>query len=262
MDMTSKTSGSLKTNKDLDFYDNDQHSYEEFWETREYEHLAEEEAIKKLLHGKHFKKAMDFGGGYGRLAELLDNYVDQLILVDPSLKQLNIAKAKFKNKQNIEYVLLNKKDYIPSPDNSIDLLLMIRVSHHVVDPNKLFQEIYRTLSPSGYAIVEVASSTHFLNRLRLLTKLQTPSKDPVKVGKVANGIKDDTPFVNHNPSTIIKQLENSHLKFVRKLSVSNLRSPFLKKHLVKKDLIKMESFLQTKLSAINFGPSIFILVKK
>ena len=260
--MTDPAKDSTKTNKDLDFYDNDEHSYEEFWETREYEHLAEEVALRRLLKGKHFNQAMDFGGGYGRLAPVLFNYVDHLTLVDPSVNQLAIAKQKFKQDTKLDYLLLNEKNYIPAKDNSIDLLLMIRVSHHVLDPNKLFQEIYRTLTPNGYAVIEVASNAHFVNRLKLIPKLQTPSKTPIRVGKIANGIKEDTPFVNHNPSTIIKQLEAAHLKYVSKLSVSNLRSQFLKKHLVQKDLLRMEAFLQNKLSYINFGPSIFILVKK
>ncbi len=247
---------------EINFYDDENHFYEDFWKTRKYEHFSEVLAINKLLKNKHFETAMDFGGGYGRLSDILLKFSDQVILVDPSKKQLDIAKKKFKENQRIEYVLLDKKDYIPSQDNSLDLLVMVRVSHHIIDPRKLFKDIYRALKPGGYIIVEVASNAHFLNRMKLLTKLKTPSKDPVRVGSVANGIKDTTPFVNHNPSTIIKQLQESGFQYHNKLSVSNFRSSYLKNRFNTEKLVKLENMSQKSLSYLNFGPSIFILLKK
>ncbi len=248
---------------EINFYDDENHFYEDFWKTRKYEHFSEVLAINKLLKNKHFKTAMDFGGGYGRLSDTLLKFSDQVILVDPSKKQLDIAKKKFESKgQKIKYVLLDKKDYVPSEDNSLDLLIMVRVSHHIIDPTKLFKDIFRAVKPGGYIIVEVASNAHFLNRMKLLAKLKTPSKTPVKVGSVANGIKDTTPFVNHNPTTIIKQLEESGFKFISKLSVSNYRSTYLKNKFDTEKLVKLEKLSQKSLSYVNFGPSIFILLKK
>ena len=139
---------------------------------------------------------------------------------------------------------------------------MVRVSHHVIDPTQLFKDIYRSLQPGGFAIIEVASNAHFINRMKRLAKLKSPSKTPIRVGSVANGITDDTPFVNHNPNTIKNQLIEAGFKYEKKLSVSNLRSSFLKKHLKAQSLAKVEKHLQAPLATISFGPSIFILVKK
>ncbi len=52
-------------------YDDPSYNYQDYWQGREYEHAAEELAIKRLLRGKKFKHAVDVGGGYGRLSKFL-----------------------------------------------------------------------------------------------------------------------------------------------------------------------------------------------
>ncbi len=80
--MTNKTTAnSAKTTsnakKKADQYNDPSHNYLKYWDGREYEHAAEEIAIKKLLRGKRFKHAVDIGGGYGRLCLLLENYAER-----------------------------------------------------------------------------------------------------------------------------------------------------------------------------------------
>jgi hypothetical protein len=68
--------------------------------------------------------------------------------------------------------------------------------------------------------------------------------------------------VNHNPKTVIKQLAHAGLKVEKTLSVSNLRSPSLKKILPKGAMLFTEKLLQPTLAKTYFGPSVFFLVKK
>jgi SAM-dependent methyltransferase len=85
--------GSTKTDKRrADHYNDPSHNYLYYWDGRRYEHLAEEIAIKRLLKNKHFKHAVDVGGGYGRLCVLLEEYSDKVTLAEPSQQQLDIAK--------------------------------------------------------------------------------------------------------------------------------------------------------------------------
>ena len=51
------------THKTSDQYDKGDYNYLRYWDGRDYEHAAEEMAIFRLLHGKHFKTAVDIGGG-------------------------------------------------------------------------------------------------------------------------------------------------------------------------------------------------------
>ena len=66
------------------------HNYLQYWYGRDYEHAAEEMAIKRLLEGKMFREALDVGGGYGRLRVLLEQYADSVTLAEPSKLQLEI----------------------------------------------------------------------------------------------------------------------------------------------------------------------------
>jgi ubiquinone/menaquinone biosynthesis C-methylase UbiE len=246
----------------IDYYDDDSHDYEDFWIGRDYEHLSEVIAINKLLKGRHYKIGIDYGGGYGRLSETVLRYCDYLYLADPSDKQLNIAKKKLKDEPNLGYIKLIDEAKIPLKTDELDFVIMIRVSHHLVDPAKTFAEINRVLKPGGQAIIEVANSAHFLNRLRHYLKFEKISKEPVRVGVSANGINDSTPFVNHNPRSIEDLFKDNSFRIIDKLSVSNFRNKIFKKTLGMSVIISLERFVQNKLAFISFGPSIFYLVEK
>ncbi len=246
----------------IDFYDHDKHSYEEFWVGREYEHESEVIALKRLLKGRHYALAMDFGGGYGRISPVILDHVDKLILVDPSKKQLEIGRRFLHDYNNVDFVRVDKKDTVPIAAGSLDLLVMVRVSHHLPDPKLTIAAIAESLKPGGEAIIEIANEAHFVNRLRYMKQLKAVPKQPVPVGSVANGIKDDTPFFNHHPKTIEAMFRDNGLKVVSKLSVSNLRHKALKEHLSRERMLALEKYFQGKLSVMDFGPSIFFLVRK
>lgn len=246
----------------FDFYDDQNHDYEDFWKGREYEQESENVALKKLLQGKHFKKAVDLGGGYGRLSLFLEDYADEIILVEPSSKQLSKAKNYLKDYSNVSFYQLDDQNHMPIEDNSIDLLLMVRVTHHLIDPTDTFNDIARVLKPRGHAIIEVANYSHFLHRMKAMSHFQKLPSEPVRVGEVANGKKDITPFVNHNPETIIQQLRNAGLVTQDVLSVSNFRQATLKSIFSPQQLVKIETLLQRPLAKIYFGPSIFLWIEK
>jgi hypothetical protein len=46
-------------------YNDPNFDYTKYWVGREYENAAEEIAIRRLLKNKHFKNAVDIGGGSG-----------------------------------------------------------------------------------------------------------------------------------------------------------------------------------------------------
>ena len=257
-----RTSTTAHAASEIAFYDDSQHDYEQFWTGRDYEHLSEIMAINRLLRGRHYLTAMDFGGGYGRLTPTLRDFADKVILTDPSTKQLEIAKKRLKNYHNVEFVITPKKDYVPAKDGAVDLLVMVRVSHHLTEPAKIFAEIHRVLSDGGEAVIEIANEAHFLNRLKYMARFSKVPLESVRIGQNANGVKDEIPFLNHNPKTIENLFLANHLNPVDKLSVSNLRQKILKQHMNLGHMLTIEKLSQAKLAKLNFGPSIFYLVKK
>lgn len=250
-----------KSKKKADQYNDPNHNYLKYWDGREYEHAAEEIAIKKLLRGKRFKHAVDIGGGYGRLCVLLENYADKVTLAEPSQQQLDIAADFLKTHPEVDRKLMQADD-LKFADGTVDLFTMIRVMHHLPDPTPEFSEIARSLAPNGYAIIEVANYAHARNRLKYILKGERLPVKPIDIRSEKNKREEEIPFVNHNPHTVLRQLEHAGLRVESTLSVSNLRSTQLKKMLPRKLLLTAEYFLQRPLAGSYFGPSIFFLVRK
>ncbi len=245
----------------FDQYNDPSYNYLHYWDGRDYENAAETAAIMRLLRGKHFRTAVDIGGGYGRLCVLLEQYADHVVLAEPSQQQLDIAKDYLKDHPEIEQRLMQADD-LQFKDDSIDLITIVRVLHHLPQPANELAEIARVLSPDGYGVVEVANYSHFRNRLKHLLRNERMPITPVDIRSAEHRKKGEIPFVNHNPHTLVRQMEHAGLKVERVLSVSNLRSPTLKKILPVQIMMTAERFLQQPLARFFFGPSIFFLVKK
>jgi len=250
-----------KDKRRADQYNDPSHNYLHYWNGRDYENEAEEMALNSLLKDKHFKKAVDVGGGYGRLCVFLRPFADKVVLAEPSQQQLDIAKDFLKNYPDVDRKLMQADD-LQFKDGEVDLLTMIRVMHHLPDPSKEFAEIARVLSDKGYAVIEVANYAHGRNRLKHALKRKKLPTEPVDIRSAEHRNENEIPFVNHNPQTVIKQLAHAGLKVDRILSVSNLRSPGLKKVMPKRLMLAIEGVLQPTLANIYFGPSVFFLVRK
>lgn len=262
MPHTTQPSSKKPTHKKrADQYNDPNHNYLQYWDERQYEHASEEIALKKLLRGKHFKTAVDIGGGYGRLCLFLEHYADKVTLAEPSQQQLDIAKDFLKGHNEIDQKLMQADD-LTFKDGSIGLLTMIRVMHHLPDPSTEFAEIARVLSDDGYAVIEVANYLHIRNRLKHLARRQKMPVKPVDIRSAANKNEEEIAFVNHNPHTVIRHLHHAGLQVEATLSVSNLRSPGLKKIVPRTAMLGMERVMQKPLASMYFGPSIFFLVRK
>ncbi len=247
--------------KKADQYNDPSHNYLHYWDNRDYEHAAEEMAIKRLLKGKRFHNAVDVGGGYGRLAVLLEKYSEKVTLAEPSQQQLDIAKDFLKDHPKIDRSLL-QADNLKFKADTMDLVTTIRVMHHLPDPSAEFNEIHRIMRNDGWFILEVANFSHGRNRLKYALKGKRMPQAPVDIRSKDNKNDDEIAFVNHNPNTVIKQLAHAGFKVERILSVSNLRSTKLKKFLPINAMLAVEKVLQPALAKTYFGPSVFLLVRK
>ncbi|HSX27560.1 MAG TPA: class I SAM-dependent methyltransferase, partial [Patescibacteria group bacterium] len=107
-------------------YDDPSNNYMHYWQGRDYEDASERMALSSLLKGKHFKNAVDIGGGYGRLCIFLEQYAKKVTLAEPSKQQLDLAEDYLKEHPEIERVL-TQADKLKFPNKSFDLITMIRV---------------------------------------------------------------------------------------------------------------------------------------
>jgi ubiquinone/menaquinone biosynthesis C-methylase UbiE len=258
--MTDSTPSKAPKRK-ADYYNDPDYNYQKYWEGREYEHAAEKMAIERFLEGKHFRQAVDVGGGYGRLSVVLRGFADKVTLAEPSYKQLELADEFLHDYPDIERRKMAAAS-LEFPDSSIDLVTFVRVMHHLPDPSNEIAEISRVLSDDGYAVIEAANYSHGRHRLNYLLHHKKLPTNPVDIRSENHRHSDEIPFVNHNPKTVIKQLNKAGLKVERILSVSNLRSPGLKKIMPKRVMLAIEGILQPTLAHGYFGPSVFFLVRK
>ena len=62
------------------------------------------------------------------------------------------------------------------------------------------------------AIIEVANYLHMRNRLKHMARREHMPVKPVDIRSEANKSDEEIPFVNHNPDTVLRQLEHAGLR--------------------------------------------------
>ena len=241
-------------------YDDPQFSYTQYWQGREYEHLSEVLALNKLLQGLSFQKSADIGGGFGRLTPALAPRSPTTYLIEPSAKMRRLASKSLRSK-NVE-IMAGSAARTRLPDSSLDCAILVRVLHHIPNLQPIFSELTRILKPNGYLVIEFANSLNFKSRLKSFISGEPIFPTPTDLRSLASIRKKYISFVNHHPQTVLKTLRLCRFAPLRVLSVSNFRSPLLKKIVPLQMLLLLESASQTIFSKIYFGPSIFILAQK
>lgn len=242
-------------------YDDPDFSYRDYWQHRQYEHHSEVTAINRLLHRRSFSTAVDIGGGFGRLTQIISRYSRHSYLVEPSKKLRNEAQTFLHHDRKIT-LLPGTAQRTGLPDQYLDLVSLIRVIHHIPHLQPVFTEITRILKPRGFLLLEFANSQNFKARITSLITGQPILLIPQEKRSSLNIRRQSIPFVNHHPAHILQLLNNYGFRVQKILSVSNLRSPFLKRVLPLPFMLRFESLLQPLFPHLYFGPSIFILAQK
>ena len=227
-----------------------------FWGdgSRVYEDMAERIAVQKLLP-LGGRSLLDLGAGFGRLTnEYIDRFTD-VVLLDYAKNLLNQAEQEWTIRQQKKHLRFVQGDArrLPFTDSAFDVVLSVRMFHHVLEIDEVLAEIRRVMRPSGCAIIEFANKCHFKARLRgwfNRTQEASNSWEPLRRGE---GI-----FYNFHPEFIRDQVEQHGLKIEQKLSVSNFRLGLLKRQLRIEKLLEWEDRLQGPLARFDFGPSIFL----
>lgn len=245
----------------------DTYDYPSYWIGREYEHESEVLALKSLLDKiRKIDTILEIGAGFGRLTPTYLYRARKIIISDPSTRLLGIARDKYRGKKNVKIVQSRAENLTEKlPGSSADLIIMVRVLHHLEDTGNFLEAARKLLKPNGYLILEFANKNHIKATLREFLKgnitfpLDIFTKD-LSTKKSAK--RKSLPFQNFHPDLIRHKLEEKGFEIKEGRSVSNIRSPFLKRILPCESLLSLEKFLQKPLYYINFGPSVFLLAQK
>jgi len=156
-----------------------------------------EDFLERRLLNSRIRKgryAVDFGGGYGRLTDILLNNFDHVFLVDYSIRNLLNAKKKL-GSDRVTFIASDIRKQIIL-DNSIDFEICIRVFHHY--PSISFiNSITRTLAPHGEFIFNFNNVESPLFLLSLIKgifkkdeKVLNPLKKEIQKIQVESGTRD------------------------------------------------------------------------
>ncbi|MEA2016686.1 MAG: class I SAM-dependent methyltransferase [Actinomycetota bacterium] len=244
-------------NTDYENYD-----YREFWENnkRLYEDNSERIALRRLLAGfnKKDKVIFDIGCGYGRL---FNEYKDfgTMVLIDSSINNLKNARRRIKKflkndsgRMSSVYFIASDANNLPVKPDCADVVLTVRMIHHLGNPEKYFDEVARILKNGGLYFLEFANKRNFKNILKFLAgrmEVSPFSPEPLQVGET---------ILNFHPFYIYSLVKERGLLIKKLISISNLRINLMKKFPGTKTLLLFERMYQKLFSFITLGPSIFL----
>lgn len=244
----------------------DTFDYPSYWKTRDYEHISEVIALSNFLKNiKHSELTIDIGGGFGRLTPYYRSHAKEIILSDPSAKLLKLAKKRIKS-DNIQFKHASF-DKLPKKikKNSADLVLLIRVLHHIDNPKEVIEVACQLLKKNGHFIIEFANKRHLKAAITEFFRgnftfiLDIFPKD---IRSKSSKKKKTIPFFNYHPDKIRDILKNCGFQIIEERSVSNIRLPIIKKIVPLKIQLLIERVLQKPFAKYCLGPSIFILAQK
>lgn len=222
-----------------------------FWEGqgREYEDLAERAALQRLLPPTG-GVLMEAGAGYGRLAGLYAGY-SRVILMDYSLSLLQEARELWGHDPRFRFVAASIYR-MPFVDDLADVVVMVRVMHHLQAPALALAEIRRVLQPGRAFVLEYANKRHLKAVLRFLLRRQhwNPfAREPYEFVPLN---------YDFHPAWMHAQLRQAGLIPERELAISTFRLDAIKRRVAPARLAAWDARLARPLAALRLSPSLFV----
>jgi ubiquinone/menaquinone biosynthesis C-methylase UbiE len=221
-----------------------------FWQNadRAYEDAVERVAIQRLLPPKGHR-IVEFGAGFGRLADLYAGY-DEVILLDYSRSLLQEAMVHWGNDSRFKFVAADIY-HLPFAEGALSAATMIRVIHHIADVPAALAQIRRAIQPDGSFVLEFANKRNVKAMARHAVRKQTWSPyDPQPVEFVKLNF-------DFHPGWMFEQLQRAGFSVGRKLSASYLRAGVFKRMLPLKAMVRLDAALQPTASIAVLSPSVF-----
>ncbi len=252
------------------FYNDPDFDYRKYWQGREYEDWAERWALQQLfariqhINGPPQKKTvLDVGAGFGRLAKFYLPRVKGALLLEPADKLIKQGEIYLKGYKNFHYYRGNVESLVHF-STSFDIVLMIRVSHHLNNLFHALQLLWQVTAPGGFLIVEIPNKFHFRQVMRQLLRWHFGYFNNFSVDRRSpkRQKKNVIPFWNHSPWRVKADAKMIGWELEEELSVSNFRCRWIKKYLPQRLTFFLERHSQKLLGHLYFGPSIFFLFRR
>ncbi len=192
---------------------------------------------------------LEVGAGAGRNTPRYHNF-SQIVLVDYSLTQMQKARQRLGDSER--YVFIAGDVYnLPFVDGLFDAATMIRVIHHLVEPQQALRDIRRTLEPGAAFILEYANKQNIKAMLRYLLGRQSWSPytpEPVEFVELN---------YNFHPRAVESWLGSAGFDLQRTLTVSHYRIDVLKRTIPTGILVWLDQLAQLTGDWWQLTPSVF-----
>lgn len=221
-----------------------------FWQNadRAYEDAVERIALRRLLPPRG-RRIVEFGAGFGRLADLYTGY-DEIILLDYSRTMLEQAMERWGSDPRFRFVAADIY-HLPFASGLMSAATMIRVIHHIAGVPAALGEIHRVMAAQGTFVLEFANKRNLKSVARYALGRQPWSPfapEPVEFVKLN---------FDFHPRWMLDQLRMAGFSTGRKLSVSYLRLGALKRVAPVQWMVYADAVLQLTAPAGLFSPSVF-----
>jgi ubiquinone/menaquinone biosynthesis C-methylase UbiE len=186
-----------------------------------YEQIFWKNITNKYLIKKEPLACLDYGTGTGFVPEIIGPCLkgkDSLISCDVSTRMLTICQAKLKQISLACNCSFHKIDdgLIPVPDNSIDVVTINSVLHHIFDLNCFATECERILKPSGMLI-----AAHEPNKVMRLpfhgSVIRAFAKVAFRPKAIFFRVAESIPFMEEFMRSILNKVSESYRRRNRML---------------------------------------------
>jgi SAM-dependent methyltransferase len=126
------------------------YDYSTVWRGRGIEDRAEKELVARWATGE---TGIELGGGFGRITQVLEKRIGKMFMLDYSLGNLRMASERL-SKTTLVRSTLGK---LPFDDSVFDFVAIVRVIHHLPDPDPILDEVVRVSRNGGTLVLGVAN---------------------------------------------------------------------------------------------------------
>jgi SAM-dependent methyltransferase len=222
-----------------------------FWDQggRAYEDAVEGIALRRLVPGEG-RCVLDLGAGAGRNVPRYAGF-GQVVLVDYSHTMLQQAQARLGTSARYLYVAADAYR-LPFAPGLFDGVVMVRVLHHMADPQAVLRQVAGVLEGGGTFVLEFANKRNLkaIGRWVMHRQAWSPFRpEPIEFLPL---------HFDFHPRTVTGWLGELGLTVERSLTVSHFRSAALK-HLVPLSwLVRLDGWAQLTGGLWQLTPSVFV----
>jgi ubiquinone/menaquinone biosynthesis C-methylase UbiE len=169
--------------------------------------VPEDDTLTTLLDLPIEGRLLDAGGGTGRIAERLQDRVEQIVIADGSLPMLAQALEK-----GCCEVVGSNTEQLPFAEGSFERVIVVDAYHHLADQVASMEEFWRVLGLDGLLVIEEPDIDHFgVKLVALAEKLTFFRSHFVRAEGIAEllrsfGAKPQIRRVGHNVWVVAKKV--------------------------------------------------------